>query len=93
MTVGIKPEHEHPPLPDQRGVRGLGTIGWAGEVTDDTRAADTRGDHRVIVDDFDPQKSAKPLKSNETEKRRNHRQNSSKVVKTDHNPLIQHAFQ
>jgi hypothetical protein len=37
---------------------------------------------RVIHDDRYPEKSAKPLKSKERKKRRIHRQNSSKLVKT-----------
>jgi hypothetical protein len=41
----------------------------------------------------DPQKSAKPLKSNDPEKRRNYRQKSSFVVKTTLNALIPIAFQ
>jgi hypothetical protein len=35
-----------------------------------------------------PKESAKPLKTNETKKCRNHRQKSSKVVKTPFKPLI-----
>jgi len=40
-----------------------------------------------------PFKSAKPLKRNDSEKCRNHRQNSSKLVKTGLNTLIQKTFQ
>jgi hypothetical protein len=42
---------------------------------------------RVIYDDFAPEKPPNALKTNEPEKRRNHRQKSSKVVKTGLNPL------
>jgi hypothetical protein len=44
-------------------------------------------------DDFGPEKSRNPLKKKETEKRRNPRQNSSKLVKTTGNLLIENAFQ
>jgi hypothetical protein len=40
-----------------------------------------------------PEKSANPLKTNDPEKRRNHRQESSKVVKTGRKALIQNNFQ
>jgi hypothetical protein len=46
-----------------------------------------------ITDDFAPEKSPKPLISNDPKKRRNHRQNSSKLVKTLSNRLIPLAFQ
>jgi hypothetical protein len=42
----------------------------------------------VIVDDFVPENSPNPLKTNGSEKRRNRRQKSSKVVKTGLNPLF-----
>jgi hypothetical protein len=47
----------------------------------------------VIIDDFAPGNSTKPLKSKEPEKRPNHRQKSSFVVRTTLNQLIQKAFQ
>jgi hypothetical protein len=40
-----------------------------------------------------PEKPAKPLKTNDRKKSRNHRQNSSKLVKTQRNPLIYHDLQ
>jgi len=57
----------------------------------------TRGHTRVyvgvIADDVDPEKPSNLLKTNALEKRRNHRQKSSKVVKTDLNSLIYNVFQ
>jgi hypothetical protein len=47
----------------------------------------TRLNQWVIYDDIAPQESSNPLKTNGSEKRRNHRQNSSKLVKTGLNPL------
>jgi hypothetical protein len=49
---------------------------------------DARADAGVIADDFGPKKSCKSLISNETGKRRNHRQKSSFVVRTTYNLLI-----
>jgi hypothetical protein len=41
----------------------------------------------VIDDDLVPEKSAKSLKTNGSEKRRNHRQKSSFIVRTGVSPL------
>jgi len=51
------------------------------------RFPNTRATYWVIVDDFAPGKTPKPLKTNGSEKRRNHRQKSSKVVKIEVNSL------
>jgi len=56
------------------------------------RAENTRSASGVINDDFGPEKPAKPLISNDHEKRPNHRQNSSKIVKTNPNTLIYNDF-
>jgi hypothetical protein len=48
----------------------------------------TRVAHWVIPDDIVLDKPVKPLKTNDPEKRRNHRQKSSEVVKTKLKPLI-----
>jgi len=42
----------------------------------------------VNIDDRDPEKFSNGLIPNDSEKRGIHRQNSSKLVKTAHNPLI-----
>jgi len=51
------------------------------------RFPNTRATYWVIVDDFAPGKTPKPLKTNGSKKRRNHRQKSSFIVKTGVNPL------
>jgi hypothetical protein len=48
----------------------------------------TRADDSAIPDDFASARSPKLLKTNEPEKRRNRRQKSSLIVKTDLNPLF-----
>jgi hypothetical protein len=53
----------------------------------------TRVAHWVIPDDIVLDKPVKPLKTNDPEKRRNHRQKSSEVVKTKLKPLISFKVQ
>jgi len=56
--------------------------------TDEPPHRHTRPDQWVIQDDCAPQKPLNPLKTNSSKKRRNHRQKSSKVVKTELNYLF-----
>jgi hypothetical protein len=67
-----------------------GRCSWSapgGQPLDFKDLLNTGAEPRVIADDLDPANPAKPLKSNDPKKSRNHRQKSSKIVKMRVNTL------